>query len=291
MVIYNKMQTPGAKQSFFFFESKDLKNWTETSVLEEMYECPNLFELPLDGDANKRLWVVWGAPTEYRIGKFDGKTFAPVHDGKLRAHHGDYYASQVFDNAPGGRKVQIGWARVCNYDTEFTQMASFPLEISLRTTPKGPRLFAEFIPELAKLRDGGSSQQDVVVKPGSPLRLGDVSQPLELNLEFKPGAAKYIRIQGEQLAVVWNAESKELKVQGTKVPLDAQDGRVRLHLLLDIPSVEVVTNGGENYIIKGRDFKKLGNKCPVEIAVEEGDVAFRRLDSYPLKSIQPSPTN
>ncbi len=287
LVIYNKMQTPGAKQSFFFFESRDLKSWTETSVLEDMYECPNLFELPVDGEANKRLWVVWGASTEYRIGKFDGKTFSPVHEGKYKAHHGDYYASQVFDNAPGGRKVQIGWARVCNYETEFTQMASFPMDLRLRTTPQGPRLFAEFIPELAKLRDGGTSQKGVVVKAGTPLRLGDVSQPMELNLEFEPGAATQVRITGLQLTVRWNATSKELDVHGTKVTLSPQDGRVRLHLLLDIPSVEVVTNGGENYIIKGRNFAELREKSPLEISVEGGDVTFRRLEAYPLKSIQP----
>ena len=52
MVVYN--QPPDGERSFFFFESKDLKNWTETSVLEDMYECPNLFELPVDGDSNKR---------------------------------------------------------------------------------------------------------------------------------------------------------------------------------------------------------------------------------------------
>jgi sucrose-6-phosphate hydrolase SacC (GH32 family) len=66
-----------------------------------------------------------------------------------------------------------------------------------------------------------------------------------------------------------------------------QNGRVRLHVLLDIPSVEVITNGGEHYIIKGRDFKKLGEKSPLEISVEGGDATFRRLDVYPLKSIQP----
>lgn len=290
MVNYNKMQTPGAKQSFFFHASKDLKNWTETSVLEDMYECPNLFELPVDGDANRRLWVTWGAPTEYRIGTFDGKTFAPVHDGKYRTNHGDYYASQVFDNAPGGRRIQIGWGRVCNYDTEFTQMATFPLELSLRTTPQGIRLFADFIAELAKLRGGGDCQKDVVVKAGTPMKLGNVSQPMELDLEFEPGTATQVRLTGAELAIKWNASSKELYVHGEKSPLSPQVGRVRLHVLLDIPSVEVVGNGGEHYIIKGRDFAKLGEKSPLEIAVEGGDVTFRRLAAYPLKSIHPPPT-
>ena len=300
MITHNKMQTPGAKDSFFFYESKDLKNWTETSVLEDMNECPNLLELPLDGDAKKPLWVVWGSYTHYRIGKFDGKTFTPLHDGIYRTHHGQFFASQVFDNAPGGRKIQIGWAPfVCNYDREFTQMASFPLDLSLRTTPQGPRLFADFIPELAKLRERGTTQKDVVVKPGIPMKLGDVSKPMELDLEFEPGTATQVRLTGASLAVIWNAQSKELVVNGLpceeisifagdgKATVSPKDGRVRLHLLLDIPSVEVVSNGGENNIIKGRDFAKLGDNSPLEIAVEGGDVTYRRMEAYPLKSIHP----
>jgi len=57
-----------------------------------------------------------------------------------------------------------------------------------------------------------------------------------------------------------------------------------LHILLDIPSVEVVTSDGD-YLIKGRDYRKLGTKSPLEIRAEGGDVKFSRLDVYPLKSI------
>ncbi len=76
-------------------------------------------------------------------------------------------------------------------------------------------------------------------------------------------------------------------VPARRVIAAPQNGRVQLHVLLDIPSVEVTTNGGEHYIIKGRDFKKIGEKSPLQIAVEGGNVTFHRLDIYPLKSIQP----
>jgi hypothetical protein len=63
-----------------------------------------------------------------------------------------------------------------------------------------------------------------------------------------------------------------------------------LHILLDIPSVEVVTGGGD-YIIKGRDYRKLGEKSPMEIRTEGGDVKFSRLEVYPLKSSSDSVNN
>ncbi len=301
LLIYNKAPTPDAKRSFFFFESKDLKTWTETSVLENMYECPNFVQMPLDGNASKPMWVVWGASTEYRVGNFDGKKFTPVHDDLLLAHHGDYYASQVFDNAPNGRIIQMGWGWVCNYNTEFTQMATFPMELSLKSTPQGPRLYAEFISELSNLRDGGSSRKDTVIKPDAPMSLGDVTQPMEIDVEFEPGTAKRVSLTGAEMNVNWDAETQVVEVQGVKdfkmvadgtvparrVIAAPQNGRVQLHVLLDIPSVEVTTNGGEHYIIKGRDFKKIGEKSPLQIAVEGGNVTFHRLDIYPLKSIQP----
>ena len=66
--------------------------------------------------------------------------------------------------------------------------------------------------------------------------------------------------------------------------LNPNNGRMTLHILLDIPSVEVCTSGGD-YIIKGRNYLKLGEKSPMEIHAEGGDVKFTRLEIYPLKSI------
>ena len=283
MVVFN--QPPGGKPGFYFFESRDLKNWTETGVLEDMFECPNLFELPVDGNKSDMRWVTWGSSSEYRIGKFNGKVFVP-EGGKLRAHYGAYYASQVFANAPGGRIIQIGWAHCsCDYDTEFSQMASFPLELSLHTTPDGVRLYADFIPELAQLRNPGSQQRDLTVKAGTPLQVGDVSQPAEIVAAFEPGSATKVSLTGEELNITWNAGSKEIEVNGEKARLAPKNGRVELRILLDIPSVEAVTNGGEAYLIKGRDYQKLGEKSPLEIRTEGGDVKFNRLEVYPLLSI------
>ena len=39
------------------------------------------------------------------------------------------------------------------------------------------------------------------------------------------------------------------------------------------------------YLIKSRDYRKLGEKSPLEIRTEGGDVKFNRLEVYPLKSI------
>jgi fructan beta-fructosidase len=300
MVVFN--HPPGGREGFYFFESRDLENWAEMSVLEDMYECPNLFQLPVNGNKADMRWIIWGSPTEYLIGTFNGRAFVPDDNRRLRSHYGQFSASQVFANAPGGRIVQIGWAHCCNYDTEFSQMASFPLELSLRTTPEGLRLYADFVPELANLRKRGSRQKDVVVKTGAPLKVGDVTQPAEIIVEFEPGSASQVTFAGAELDISWSARSQELRVKevslregqspagyrgyhGETIRLSPKNGCVVLHILLDIPSVEVVTGGGENYAIQGRDFRKLGAKSPMEILAEGGDVRFNRLEVYPLRSI------
>jgi fructan beta-fructosidase len=283
MVVFN--QPPGGNAGFYFFESRDLKTWAEMSVLDDMYECPNLFQLPVDGNQANPRWVTWGSSTEYRIGKFDGRAFVAEEHRKIRMHFGDQSASQVFANAPGGRIVQIGWAHCCDYDGEFSQMATFPLELSVRTAPEGVRLFADFIPELAKLRNKGDQQKDAVVKAGAPLQVGNLSQPMEMVAEFEPGSASRVSFTGAELNLIWSAQNQELEVNGEKTRLSPKHGRVVLHVLLDIPSVEVVAGGGASYIIKSRDYRKLGEKSPLEIRAEGGDVKFSRLEVYPLKSI------
>ena len=42
-----------------------------------MWECPDFFELPVDGDATKSKWLFWGGNGSYRLGTFDGTTFKP----------------------------------------------------------------------------------------------------------------------------------------------------------------------------------------------------------------------
>ncbi|MBR4416545.1 MAG: glycoside hydrolase family 32 protein, partial [Victivallales bacterium] len=91
--------------------SKNLKNWTKRSVVQGgtngshfLYECPELFEIPLDG-TNETRWIVYGANGEYAVGQFDGTTFTP-ETSPLPGHRGrNLYASQTFNNEPLGRRI------------------------------------------------------------------------------------------------------------------------------------------------------------------------------------------
>jgi fructan beta-fructosidase len=134
------------------YNSKNLKDWTFESHTTGFWECPDLFELPVDGDKSKTKWVMYGASNTYMIGTFDGKKFTP-ESGKHYYVTGTIYAAQTFTNIPesDGRRIQIGWGKVSHPDMPFNGMMLLPTELKLKTTKDGVRLFSEPIKEADQL--------------------------------------------------------------------------------------------------------------------------------------------
>jgi len=135
-----------------FYSSDDLKSWTYNSHIEGFFECPDIYELPVQGRPGETRWVLSGASGAYVTGSFDGKVFTP--DGSRRMlFQGQSYAGQTFNDFPGGRVVQILWDRVWFGDTvPFRSMFSTPLEMTLRDTPYGVRMYAEPVAEFEVLQ-------------------------------------------------------------------------------------------------------------------------------------------
>ncbi|GAB3959332.1 glycoside hydrolase family 32 protein [Spirosoma harenae] len=134
------------------YTSKNLREWAYESHLTGFWECPDLFELPIDGDKSKTKWVMYGASTTYMIGSFDGKTFTP-ESGKHYYTTGSIYAAQTFTNMPDTdpRRIQIGWGRIQQPGMPFNNMMLLPTELQLRTTKNGVRLVSRPVNETEQL--------------------------------------------------------------------------------------------------------------------------------------------
>ncbi len=132
------------------YTSPNVKDWTYQSHVTGFWECPELFELPIDGDPNRKKWVMYGATGTYMIGSFDGKVFTP-EAGKYQYTTGSIYAAQTFTDMPDGRRVQIGWGRVTHPGMPFKGMMLLPTELTLRSTKDGPRLFNVPVKETEQL--------------------------------------------------------------------------------------------------------------------------------------------
>lgn len=123
------------------YTSKNLREWKYESHVTGFFECPELFELPVDGDKNNTKWVMYGASGTYMLGSFDGRVFTP-ESGKYFYGFGAIYAAQTITNIPtdDGRRIQIGWGRISNAGMPFRGIMLLPTELSLRTTKEGVRL-------------------------------------------------------------------------------------------------------------------------------------------------------
>ena len=134
------------------FNSSDLRTWERKSHVTGFWECPELFELPVDGDPSNTLWVMYGASGTYMLGHFDGAVFSPV-SGKHRYSAGSVYAAQTFNNIPAsdGRRIQIGWSRIDHPGMPFHGQMLLPTELSLRTTKDGVRLVSVPVREVESL--------------------------------------------------------------------------------------------------------------------------------------------
>lgn len=152
------------------FNSADLKSWKLASICKfpDAHECPELFQLAVDGDPENRKWVLWEAGGRYMLGGFDGKTFSPESGVLPSEWGGNCYAGQTWNSEPEGRRIFIGWMRGGEYpDMPFNQQMSFPRLFKLRTTTEGPRLHQAPVGEIEKLyTDKKLLMTNSILQPG-----------------------------------------------------------------------------------------------------------------------------
>jgi hypothetical protein len=149
MVLYVELD---GMHTIHFFTSPNLKDWKFASKTDGFFECPDFFELAVDGDASRKKWVLMGASSEYRVGLFDGARFIS-ESPKLPGHRGKgFYAAQSFSDIPDGRRLLIGWFQTETKGMPFNQSMTIPLELGLTQTDDGPRLTYMPAKELQVLR-------------------------------------------------------------------------------------------------------------------------------------------
>jgi len=250
MAVYDKIEE---SNGIAFYTSPDLKEWTFKSRIDGFYECPEIFELPVDGGADGTKWVVYAADGAYALGSFDGKVFEP-ETGKLRFNHGDcFYASQTFNNIPAddGRRIQIAWGRVGHPDMPFNQMMNFPVELTLRSTAEGIRLFAEPVREIALLHRKTRAWSNVPLREGDNPLGGIAGDLFHIEAELAPGNAKELGLVIRGIPVSFDCTRNRLACRQSAALLAPEDGLIRLEILVDRTSIEIFGNSGRVYMPMG----------------------------------------
>jgi levanase/fructan beta-fructosidase len=232
--------------NYCIYNSNDLKNWEQTSTIDAgFWECPELFELPVDGNGNNRKWVVYGVQGIYLIGNFDGKKFTPeTRMLRYNIPGGGMTAAQTFNDEPNGRRIQIGWGHAMFPDMPFSQTFTFPQEYSLKTTPEGIRLFIRPIKEIEKLYTKSYSFANEYIGDELNKKLGGINSPLlhiKTKIKAENGLQFGLNINGYKIS--YNVATNTLN--DVFVPL--QDRELELEILVDKTLIEVYVNGGLYY--------------------------------------------
>jgi sucrose-6-phosphate hydrolase SacC (GH32 family) len=268
-----------------FLSSPDLKQWSLMSQTAGFFECPDFFELPVDGDRANRKWVLTAGNSDYQIGSFDGTNFT-AQTPKLQGQRGrGFYAAQTYsDIAPSdGRRIQIGWFQTPTPGMPFNQSMTLPMELKLTGTPEGPRLTWTPVQELVRLRGAAKELKAVALNPGDPNPFGDVKLELvELRAEFEPTEAREVSFNVRGATITYDATKQELAVNDLRAPAPLRQGRQRLVIYCDRMGLEVFASDGLTYI--PMPFIPQADDLSIAVRAGGGTAKFTSLRLYELKS-------
>ena len=273
-----------AQREMAFFSSSDLKQWTEESRWTDcQYECPEFFEMAVDGDPVRKKWVFYGGSGEYYVGGFDGKRFTPESE-LIKFHHGNcFYASQTFNNMPDGRRVQIAWGRVATRGMPFNQCMLFPVELTLHATEQGERLRVNPIPEIDSLHRQTHSSEAFTLEAGQKRVLNGAGDLFHIKAEFAvatPGSFG-LRIRGRD--ILYDARQQQLTCLNKTAALKPIDRRIRLEILVDGTTLEIFANAGRVYMPMGTIPKE--DDRSLEVFCRDGSVRVESIVVHELNSI------
>ena len=307
-----------ADKEMRFYDSKNLKDWNYMSSFGEGYgvqpcqfECPDMVELPVDGDLNRKKWALivnvnpgcyfGGSATQYFTGNFDGTKFScdsQPNVTKWLDWGKGHYATVCFSNT-GERTIAVPWMsnwQYCNIvpTKQFRSANALPRELSLYTQDGEIYLSAVPVPEIKTLRKEKKEIPAFTVANDYHIDslLADNDGAYELALEITVGEAEIMGFnlfndKGEKVDIYFNLPEKRLVMDRTKSGI-VDFGKKSVSHEIEVHDRRKTTS--INYIddfalatwapIKKENKYTLDvfvDKCSVEIFLNGGKVAMTNL--------------
>ena len=275
-------------QEMQIFSSPNLKDWTFESRFGEgqgahggVWECPDLFELPVEGTNDKK-WVLLcnlnpggpfgGSATQYFVGSFNGKEFVNEFPSKTKWMDWgkDHYATVTWSDAPDNRRIAIAWMSNWQYandvpTSQYRSPNSVPRDLSLFTVDGETYLQSAPSPELLALRDASKKRSFKVngtrtikeMIPGN-----DGAYEIELTIENQRADVIGFRLyndKGEEVDMQYNMTEKKFSMDRRKsgdvgfnenfpmltwTAIESGKDELKLRLFVDKSSVEAFGDGG-----------------------------------------------
>ena len=269
---------------YAIFNSENLIDWELTDrITMPASECPDMFQLNLDGNPDKRKWIFWGGNGSYVVGGFDGRKFS-IEGEAHRTHFGNYYAAMTYNNAPDGRVVQVGWLRGKwpFHNANFNQQMSISNEITLKTSPAGyPALYSYPVKALEVLRTASFKQKNVTIgKQGFSPDFKTELIDMNVVAKVKKGGVFRLNIRGEEL--IYNRDDNTISYGKASVELVTQGDIQEFRILVDRASIEVFCNKGEKAMFFTAAID--ADNQTIEFSANHISAEIQQLEIYSLKS-------
>lgn len=288
------------------YKSENLKDWELLSTFGPanatggVWECPDLFPLPVDGDLENLMWVLTvnlnpggpnnGSAGQYFVGHFDGTTFTSattVTEGlqdpdRLDEYQWldwgrDYYAAVSFSDAPDNRRLMIAWMNNWEYanhipTTPWRSPMSLAREVSLQSSDGNLCLVQQPAGDWAALACQESyCLPETTIHEGMHVLAGAAGTVQRIDVRFTPGSA-------EEFGLVLCGNGVKgtrvgIRPGGGKLFVDRQEsGQTDFHE--SFPSIDTApiraTAGSYHLTI-------FVDRCSVEVFAQGGQVTMTEL--------------
>jgi beta-fructofuranosidase len=288
------------------YRSPDLLHWNFEGELQTplqsfgyMWECPDYFDLQdkgvfifspqglePEGDQYQNIYQ-----SGYVLGeKLDVNNRTLTHGSFQELDRGfDFYAPQTMMN-PEGRRILVGWMGLpeIDYPTDrngWAHCLTLPRELSIR----GNKLIQQPVIELKKLRKQQHEVRDVLLQEkkvynefsGTTFEMVcefDNFDAKEFGVEFRAG-------ENEKTVIKYDAIEKKVILDrslsgvlvgedyGTERKCSLDSSKIKFHLFVDISSVEIFINDGEE-VFTSRIFPK-AESSEIRFFAEGGRLLFQ----------------
>jgi fructan beta-fructosidase len=286
------------------FTSDNLKEWQYQSHDQTFWECPELFELAVDGNPDNTKWVMYDVTGDYIIGDFDGKKFSKEF-GRFNYLQGKFFAAQTFNNIPqdDGRRIQMGYVEIPGWvdvpvpGPPFNGLMGFPTELTLRTTANGIRMFNEPVKEINYLHIKDHKWENLSLDQANEKLKKINAGLLHVKCEIENiNAIAYSLIFDDDVLYYtlkpnyfyYNEETENAESFRIKYLPELGSNKIYFECIVDRTSLEVYIDHGRFTMILPRKLNPM--KKGMRFSAGDGgqpinDIKIIRLDVYELQSI------
>ncbi|WP_226659199.1 glycoside hydrolase family 32 protein [Pseudalkalibacillus hwajinpoensis] len=316
-----------AGNKVIFYGSDNLIDWEKFSEFGVnqgaqggVWETPELFKLPVDGNSSNQKWVLQvdmnpgsiagGSGGQYFIGEFDGKTFTregAKEDINWVDYGTDFYAAQAFSNHEGN-PIWLAWMSNWMYASDLPTdpwkgAMSLPRQVSLKEVNGETRLIQEPAGEIESNRskklvdlsdkevEGRMPLDDFKADTYEVVAEFDIDTSGEFGFRVRKGDEEETIVgydSKNNVAFIDRQNSGDIDFHEQfpgvyRAPLEpTEDGKVKLHLFVDRSSVELFANDGKR-VMTNRIFPS-EDSDGFEIYAMNGKVTLDFLEVYELDS-------